>query len=314
MTISTNGITKFLVITAIGSMLIGSGVAYGFEIFKGEDAQIRGLGTSQVVKLKTFGPSDGLSPGDTVLSFKATKSTTTSIVNTRGAIYDSSNNLLGSSNIITLPPSGSGVVEFTMTTPVTVPPNGIVQVMMNNDRVIRWNGGGIGAIVFDEETFPTIPDPWKQSTELGNNGIRCTGCSIDITLVVADAPPDPTIDVVIDIKPGSDPSSVNCKNLKGNVPLAIFGNENLDVIDIEIVSMNLVGLDPVQVFVVHDEFHIIDLNDDDFDDAVLHLDKAEVCTATATAPLKETVEVEVTGQTTDETQFIGIGDIRIVKR
>ncbi len=120
--------------------------------------------------------------------------------------------------------------------------------------------------------------------------------------------------VEIDIKPGSDPSSVNCKNLKGNVPVAIFGSDNFDVIDIEIVSMNLVGLDPIQVFEVHDELHIDDLNDDGFDDAVLHLDKAEVCEATEDAPLKETVVVELTGQTTDGTEFAGTGDIRIVKR
>ncbi len=122
------------------------------------------------------------------------------------------------------------------------------------------------------------------------------------------------IDVTIDIKPGSDPSSVSCKNLKGNVPVAIFGSDTFDVINIEIVSMNLVGLDPIQVFEVHDELHIEDLNDDGFDDAVVHLDKAGVCEATSTATLKETVEVEVTGKTTDGTPFVGIGDIRIVKR
>jgi hypothetical protein len=120
--------------------------------------------------------------------------------------------------------------------------------------------------------------------------------------------------VNIDIKPGSDPSSVNCKNLKGNVPVAIFGAENFDVIDIEIVSMSLVSSSPIPVTLVHDNFHIDDLNDDGFDDAVLHLDKAGVCEATEDAPLKETVEVELTGETTDGTEFLGIGDIRIVKR
>jgi len=120
------------------------------------------------------------------------------------------------------------------------------------------------------------------------------------------------IEVDIDIKPGSDPSSVNCKNNKGKVPVAIFGSENFDVIDIEIVSMSLVGSEPIQVFEVPDKLHIEDLNEDGFDDAVLILDKADVCEATD--PLTGTGDVELTGQTTDETQFAGIGDIRIVKR
>ena len=127
------------------------------------------------------------------------------------------------------------------------------------------------------------------------------------------------IEVTIDIKPGSDPSSVNCKankkgDINGVVPVAIFGSENFDVIDIEIVSMSLVGSEPIQVFEVPDKLHIEDLNEDGFDDVVLHLDKAEVCEATEDAPLKESVDVELSGETTDETQFVGIGDIRIVKR
>jgi len=127
---------------------------------------------------------------------------------------------------------------------------------------------------------------------------------------------DPTIDVDIDVKPGSDPSSVNCKNLKGTVPVAIFGAENFDAatIDIEIVSMSLVSSSPITVSETHGLLHLEDLNDDGFDDAVLHLDKAEVCEATATAPLKETVVVELSGETTDGTEFVGTGDIRIVKR
>jgi len=168
-----------------------------------------------------------------------------------------------------------------------------------------------------------IPNPCEISEEQRQDWTPTTPTEVNVLLVIPGQRIDEinfgnqqVIQVVIDVKPGSDPSSVNCKNLKGNVPVAIFGAANFDAttIDIEIVSMNLVGLDPIQVFEVHDELHIDDLNGDGFDDAVLHFDKAGVCEATENAPLKETVEVQVTGETTDGTQFVGIGDIRIVKR
>jgi len=126
-----------------------------------------------------------------------------------------------------------------------------------------------------------------------------------------------TIEVDIDIKPGSDPSSVNCKNLKGNVPVAIFTDDNFDAttIDIEIIEMSLVGSEPITVVSeVHGELHPEDVDGDGDLDAVLHLDKAGVCKATEDAPLKESADVTLTGSTTDGLPFEGTGDIRIVKR
>jgi len=62
--------------------------------------------------------------------------------------------------------------------------------------------------------------------------------------------------------------------------------------------------------------HIDDINNDGFDDAVLHLDKAGVCGATSNEvdyPLKASADATLTGSNADG-DFEGIGDIRIVKR
>lgn len=118
-------------------------------------------------------------------------------------------------------------------------------------------------------------------------------------------------EVEIDIKPGSDPSSVSCKNIEGSVPVAIFGSETFVVstIDIETLELNR-----VPVTEVHNQLHIEDINNDGFDDAVLHLDKAGVCEATVENTLKESVDATLTGSTTDDPPvgFTGIGDIRRV--
>lgn len=133
--------------------------------------------------------------------------------------------------------------------------------------------------------------------------------------------PDPIIEVEIDIKPDSDPSSVICKankkgDINGLVPVAIFGADDFDVSTINLDTLQLNGVD---VTVEHDEIHTEDLNGDGFDDMVLHLDKAGVCEATSDEneyPLKDSADAILTGLTTDDPpkEFEGTGDIRIVKR
>ena len=120
--------------------------------------------------------------------------------------------------------------------------------------------------------------------------------------------------VEIDIKPGSDPSSVSCKNTNDNVPVAVFGSENFDVTTIDLATLELNG---VPVTEVHGTIHVEDKNGDEFPDAVLHLDKAGVCDATSDEseyPLKKSADATLTGSTTDGIGFSGTGDIRIVNR
>jgi len=117
-------------------------------------------------------------------------------------------------------------------------------------------------------------------------------------------------EIEIDIKPGSDPSSVDCTE-KQPVPVAVFGSEGFDVSSIDLGSLQLNG---VPVTEVHNKIHIEDKNKDGIPDAVLHLDRSQVCQATLDAPLKESVDVTLTGSTTGGETFEGIGDIRITGR
>jgi len=122
------------------------------------------------------------------------------------------------------------------------------------------------------------------------------------------------VDVDIDIKPGSDPSSVNCKSAKGSVPVAVFGSNTFDVSTIDLIFLELNG---VAVTEVHNKIHIEDLNDDGFNDAVLHLDNVGVCDATSNSgdyPLKKSRDATLIGSTTSGQPFEGTSDIRIVKR
>jgi len=139
-------------------------------------------------------------------------------------------------------------------------------------------------------------------------------CHADVVFpsltVIVNANPD-VVSVSIDIKPGSDPNSVNCENLNGNVLVAVFGSADFDVSTIDKSTLKLNG---IAVTEVHDKIHIEDKNGDEFPDAVLHLDKAGVCEATQDASLKESVDATLTGSTIDDQDFEGTDDIRIVKR
>jgi hypothetical protein len=114
--------------------------------------------------------------------------------------------------------------------------------------------------------------------------------------------------VEIDIKPGSDPSSVSCKNLKGTVPVAIFTTDSFNAADIDLDSLMLEG---TPVTEKHNSVHLEDIDDDGDADAVLHLDKNGVCAATSGLDKKVTEFVTLSGSTSSGT-FEGLGDIRIV--
>jgi len=75
----------------------------------------------------------------------------------------------------------------------------------------------------------------------------------------------------VDIKPGSDPNSINTKS-KGVVPVAILGSATLDVTDIDVSTLQFAGASPK-----HDlsdplvyAAHLQDVNLDGFVDLVSH--------------------------------------------
>lgn len=123
-------------------------------------------------------------------------------------------------------------------------------------------------------------------------------------------------EVEIDVKPGSDPSSWNCKNAKGGVPVAIFSSPDFDAATIDLSTLTIDG---IPVSEVHEKKgepkrHLEDRNGDGLDDAILHLGSAEVCKAAEDIDLKQTGYVLFEGSTIEGDMFEGIGDIRIVKR
>jgi hypothetical protein len=76
----------------------------------------------------------------------------------------------------------------------------------------------------------------------------------------------------IDIKPGSDPNSINMRNKNGVIPVAILGSADFDVTDVDVTSLNFEGATPAHdltdPFVYAD--HLQDVNEDGYTDLVSH--------------------------------------------
>jgi len=86
------------------------------------------------------------------------------------------------------------------------------------------------------------------------------------------------IDFDIDIKPGSDPNSINTKSM-GVVPVAILGSASFDVLDVDVTTL---AFGPASAAPVHDltnpdtfDDHLQDVNGDGFDDLVSHYKQKE---------------------------------------
>ena len=111
----------------------------------------------------------------------------------------------------------------------------------------------------------------------------------------------------VDVKPGSD---VNPLNLNGNgvVPIAILGSATFDVaaIDVGTVSVGPDGASPVH------GGHIEDVNDDGFDDLVVHVREWELGIDIAT-PGGTVLTFGLTGQLANGTPFSGEDQVRINK-
>lgn len=116
-----------------------------------------------------------------------------------------------------------------------------------------------------------------------------------------------TLQSTIDIKPGSDPNSINCKS-KGVVPIGILSGGLFDATTIDISTLTLNGNPTTEV---HGQLHIEDINNDAIDDAVIHVSTADVCGATTVVGGTETVTLSGSGA---NSMFEGTDDVRIVKR
>ena len=158
----------------------------------------------------------------------------------------------------------------------------------------------------DPRDFPGNPGAWSVSF---NSGFifRSTASSDLFVWAVRDG--DILVPVTIDIKPGSDPNSINlCSN--GTVPIAILGSDTFDVNNINTdtlrfaeASVKMVGKkDP------HSLCSYEDVNGDGITDLVCHFVTTDIAGING-----ESTSATVNGELNDGTAFEGTDAVNIVK-
>jgi hypothetical protein len=105
----------------------------------------------------------------------------------------------------------------------------------------------------------------------------------------------------IDIKPGSDPNSINLQS-KGVVPVAVLTTDLFDAATVDPDTVQLEGVDPVK-------WAMDDVDEDGDLDLVLHFSTRDLA-----VPLDaNSTEATLTGETYDGEAFSGMDSVRIVK-
>ena len=117
------------------------------------------------------------------------------------------------------------------------------------------------------------------------------------------------LEVAIDIKPGSDPNSINLKS-KGVIPVAILGSADFDVTDVDVTTLSFAGASPVHdltdLLVYAD--HLQDVNLDGFTDLVCHFrtQDTNIASGDTSATLTgATIIVPVVFSGTDSVRTVG---------
>ena len=126
-------------------------------------------------------------------------------------------------------------------------------------------------------------------------------------------PVDPILPVVIDIKPGSDPNSINlCSH--GSVPVAILGTDNYDVLDavtgvdpdtITLADANVRTVGKGNKLMCHED----DVNSDGLWDLVCQIPTVDLAVELGATD----TTADLNGQAYDGTSVAGSDTIRIVK-
>ena len=109
------------------------------------------------------------------------------------------------------------------------------------------------------------------------------------------------IEVQIDIKPASDPNSINTKSM-GLVAVAILGSDTFDVLDVDVSTLTFgsAGASPAH------SGHLEDVNGDGLTDLVTHYVQKQTGLAVGDT------QACISGTTTDGTPISGCDSVNIV--
>lgn len=152
--------------------------------------------------------------------------------------------------------------------------------------------------------------------ELGNPVAFMTD-DLEFAKIIITGPDAPeTVDVPVDIKPGSCPNPVNVKS-KGVLPVAILGTADLDVTTIVPDSIQLNGVNPIRwaledVATPYEPFigkiNAFDCNEDGADgymDLTLKFDKQEIVNTFGEVNDRDIIILQLTGELDDGTLING---------
>lgn len=109
--------------------------------------------------------------------------------------------------------------------------------------------------------------------------------------------------ITIDIKPGSDPNSINCENLKGVIPVAILSTDDFDASQVDPTS---VRFGPARASIAHNRGHVKDVDLDGDLDLVVHFrfdESGLQCTD---------YQGSLAGETRAGLYFVGYDDVNMV--
>ena len=156
----------------------------------------------------------------------------------------------------------------------------------------------IGYWYIDDTGGDNPEQPWKLWRNAGEDDDPSTSMSVEEPLTRL-APE--SVSISIDIKPGSDPNSVNPRS-KGVIPVAALGSMDFDALQIDVST---VEFGPGGASPAHDG-HVEDVNEDGYMDMVFHFGTQEsgiVCGDT---------EATLTAETFDGMPVSGIDSVNAV--